>query len=299
MALDSGMKCFLRSEGKVYVLTFALEIVHSDLRLSKILQALGRHQSTYLSTPAWLSKPWLTHPKRPIDQVFDFFSLAPEIFKQADKIDGLSPHDALHEILEVIGRCWKIDAAVEQFYADFESKMLGPLYWPELSREISSVDDVELGKVFPVAFHFLNLKMATALMFYWATLLMLRSGLCRLYQAIPTLDLSCREIACCCISCKDKTPNDDSHTHAHKFSMSQPPPLDHCSDFPSMAWNICQSVEYCMQESMLGLGPASVSAPLTIVNDTLKALPGYRREVSWAEAAITKVTERGLRMLKY
>ena len=284
----------------MYVHTARLETLHSNLQLSKILQALDRHQSTYLSTPVWLSRPWATHPKCPIDQVFDFCSLAPEIFAQADKLDGLKPHDSLHEILKLVDRCWEIDAALEKFYIAFENSTLGPLYWPKLSKGNSLVDDdMELGRVFPVAFHFLNLTMSNTLMFYWATLLMLWSGLFRLYQAISTLDLNCKEIDCYCIACKDKTPDGGSDTHTHKFNMSQLPPLGHRLDFPSVAWNICQSVEYCMQESMLGLGPFSTAAPLAIVIETFKDIPKYGREVAWAKAALTRVTERGLRILKY
>ena len=298
-ALDWGIKYFLHAGGKVYVLTSGSEYSYSNLRCSKILEALGRHQSTYLSTSAWLSIPWATHPKCPLDQIFDFVSLAPEIFQHADTLTHLKPHDSLHEILKLIDRCWEIDAALERFYRSFESSTLGPLYWPKLSRETSSADDAELGRVFPVAFEFLNLRMSNTLMFYWATLLMLWSGLFQLYQAIAALELNCREINCYCVTCKEKTPDSGKDTHTHKFNMSQLPPLGHRLDFPSMAWNICQSVEYCMQDSMLGLGPLAAAAPLVLVIDTLKNIPKYGREVAWAKAAVARVTERGLRILKY
>lgn len=265
--------------------------------VSKILQALDRHQSTYLATPDWLSKPWSTHPKSRLDQVFDFCSLAPEIFQHADKIDGLSPHDALHKMIHLVDRCWKIDAALGQFYTELESNALGPLYWHKLARENNLPEDVEAGKVFPVAFHFPNLYIATTMMYYWSTLLMLRAGLCGLYQAIASVGLNCREIDCGCVSCNDKVPANGFHIH--RFKMSQLLPLGQCLEFPSIAWNICQSVEYCMQETMLSLGPTAVSAPLAIVIDTMKVLPGYDREVSWAKAAVARVTERGLRILKY
>ena len=262
------------------------------------MQALEQHQSTYLSTSAWRSKPWKTQPKRPFDQVFDFFALAPGLFGQADEIKDLNSHSALNKILEIVARCWEVDAGLERFYAELEAITLGPLYWPELSKEKSPADDEDLGKVFPIAFHFLNLSTADTLMFYWATLLMLWSGLCLLYQAIPDLDLNCQEIDCSCTLCKDKTI-EGGNAHIRRFDMTQLPPLNHRSDFVSVAWNICQSVEYCMQDSMLGLGPASVTAPLQIVIETLKEIPGYGREVFWAKEVLDRVTRRGLRILKY
>ncbi|KAL2051293.1 hypothetical protein ABVK25_008345 [Lepraria finkii] len=105
-------------------------------------------------------------------------------------------------------------------------------------------------------------------------------------------------IDCCCVSFKDKTHN-NGNSYIRNFNMSQLPQLDHRSDFASMAWKICQSVEYCMHESMLGHGPALVAAPLQIVIDTLKEHPGYGREVSWAKSALARVTGRGLRILRY
>ena len=202
-------------------------------------------------------------------------------------------------MLKLVDRCWQIDVGLEQFYTELESSTLGPLYWPKLSLEKSPVDDAELGKVFPVAFHFLNLKISSTLIFYWATLLMLWSGLFQLYRAISALNLDCQEIGCCCVSCKDKKSDSGGGTHIHKFDMSRLPPLGHRLDFPSAAWNVCQSVEYCMQESMLSFGPYSVAAPLAIVIDTLKDIPRYGRELSWAKAALARVTEKGLRLLQY
>lgn len=293
-----GHEIFLTFRRQSVRFTPPLATLDSDLSFSKILQALERHQSTYLSTPAWTSKPWATQSKRPFDRVFDFFALAPEIFKQADRLKDLNPHDALHQILEIVDQCWKIDTELERFYIELEGSTLDPLYWAKLSRETNPADDAKLGKVFPVAFHFRNLKMAGTLMFYWATLLMLWSGLFHLYQAISNLDLNCQAIDCCCVSFKDKTHN-SGNSYIRNFNMSQLPQLDHRSDFASMAWKICQSVEYCMHESMLGLGPALVAAPLQIVIDTLKEHPGYGREVSWAKSALARVTGRGLRILRY
>ena len=240
----------------------------------------------------------------------DLCSIAPGIFEQAYKLDGLPSHDSLHSMLKLVNRCWEIDTELEHFYAKLEKSTPGPLYWPELSKDISLVDeDEELGKVFPIAFHFLDLRMSYTLTFYWATVLMLWSGLCQLYQAISKLDLnSGNEIKCyCSCSCKKqmKIPdsgNSDGDTHTHttyKFDMSQLPPLGHCLTFPSIARNICQSVEYSMQESMGQLGPYSIAGPLAIAIENLKDLPGYAREVRWARAAIAKIIGRGLRILKY
>ena len=276
-----------------------------DLHLSQgflqILNALDKHQSTFLSTNVWLSKPWATTPKSPIDQIFDLCSFAPGIFEEADKLDGLPAHDSLHEMLKMVNRCWKIDADLEEVFSKLEASTLGPLYWPELAKGIGSIEDEELGKIFPVAFHFLNLKMSYTMMMYWGTALILWSGLCQLYQAIYKLDLDSQDIDCFCLRC-DKSKSDadnEADAHLHKFDISSLPPLEHRANFPSLARNICQSVEYCMQESMGQVGAFSAAAPLAIALDNLRNLPGCSREAAWAQAAMANIVARGLRILKY
>ena len=143
--------------------------------------------------------------------------------------------------------------------------------------------------------------MAYTVMFYWATALILWSGLCQLYQAIYKLDLSCREIDCFCFTCDQKTLHADGNTdsYLHKFDLSKLPSLDHRANFPLLARNICQSVEYCMQESMGQFGAFSAAAPLAIALENLKNIPGCSREGAWARAAMAKIVGRGLRLLKY
>ena len=267
----------------------------------QILYALERHQSTFLSTQIWLSKPWETVSKTFLDQIFDLCSLAPGIFEEADKLDGFPAHDSLHKMLKMINSCWKIDADLERVLFELEASTAGPLYWPERSVGLGPIEDEELAKVFPVALHFSDLKMAYTVMFYWAIALILWSGLCRLYQAVQQIDLNCLEIDCSCLSCDQKTPNNNSSTdtHLHKFDLSKLPPLGHRANFPSIARNICQSVEYCMQESMGQFGAFSAAAPLSIALETLKNVPGCSGETAWAKAAMGKIVRRGLRLLKY
>ena len=55
------------------------------------------------------------------------------------------------------------------------------------------------------------------------------------------------------------------------FDVSDLRPLEHRLDWPnSAAKSICQATEYCMQEEMLALGPASLAPPIMIVAENLK-----------------------------
>jgi hypothetical protein len=257
--------------------------------------------------------PWKHSTKGPFNQVLDFLSRAPDILRQADKLKDLKSYDLLLTSLKIVDLCWKLDADLQRFYDHLELSTSGPLYWPKLSTEGNPADDPEQGKVFPVAFHFSNLRMANAVMLYWATCLMLWSGLSQLYNLIPTILIDRQTIDYAADPFCYAPPNDLNYgtisdyensprsLNSIRFDMTRLPPLDYRVDFMPMVRNICQSVEYCMQDEMLGLGPSSISAPLNIVIEHLKDHPKYMysRELPWARAALNRVRKGGLRILGY
>jgi hypothetical protein len=254
---------------------------------------LAQHSPTFLTSPAWTELPWKHSSKSHFDQVLDFVALTPDVFRQGDALQYLEGHSLLLTTLGIVDQCWKLDAELQGFFERLEHSALGPLYWPKLSKDGNPADNPELGKLFPVCFHFLNLRMANTLMFYWATVLMLWNGFFQLYGIISSIQLDKRTMS----GLEDDGSCEDEVST--QYDMSQLPPLGHRTDFGSVARNICQSVEYCMQDEMLGAGPPSVIAPLNIVIDTLQSHPQYHREVLWAKAAIDRVEKRGMRFLKY
>jgi len=53
-------------------------------------------------------------------------------------------------------------------------------------------------------------------------------------------------------------------------------PLEHRLNWPnSAAKSICQATEYCMQEEMLAVGPASLAPPIMIVAENLKMVRDF------------------------
>jgi hypothetical protein len=97
--------------------------------------------------------------------------------------------------------------------------------------------------------------------------------MCQMYQLVSTIpDHSGADIS-------DFESNDDEYrqeqpmTSATSLDISNLPPLEHRADWPESAANkICQSVEYCMQDEMLALGPASTVPPLMVVVESLKVV---------------------------
>jgi hypothetical protein len=215
--------------------------------------------------------------------------------------------------LKIVDRCWKIEAELRQLFTDLENGNPGPLYWPELSTAVNPADDAELGKVFPVAFHFPNLMTAYTCMIYWASLIPLWAILSHVYQLLGALKVnntatdSSPADTCChgragdnsshdACSCEDKSPTPQ---HTTQFDMSQLLPVDPRIDVLAASRNICQSLEYCMQKEMKGLGQAITVIPLMAVIDILPNFPHCSRELAWAKALREKFNEKGLRLMKY
>ena len=246
----------------------------------------------------------------------DYIAVAPGILGTTDNFSRMEPVQILIIALSIIESCWKMDAELQDFYLHLDNSIPGPMYWPTFSTMPSPADDIDAhkGKVFPVAFHFFNLNMATVLMLYWAQLCMMWHGMTLLYyrvmavipvdrrliysssrRAIPSL---LKEgIPDCPPDCVCKTSDDPNTPCIALFDMSKLKPLGHRDDFLAPARNVCQSVEYCIQPKMLELGPGSVCAPLAIILDTIKEYPYAQRELEWGRH-VMRGLEIGLPYLK-
>jgi hypothetical protein len=232
----------------------------------------------------------------------------PNIFKHEDKLVNLESQELFFAGLEVIEQCWKLDAELQRWYKDLESSTPGPLYWAQFSKQESPTDDLELGKLFPVAFHFPSLFTASMLTMYWTATVLAWSMLTRAYNKIPAVlqhetlsstppssSISWRANLIC--SCKEVRRK----VCLKHFDATQLPPLEHRADWAhSVARDLFQSVEYCMQEEMLAIEPQVVAALVAIVLDLVVTEPGdWSREILWAKANSAIVHVRGHRLIKY
>ena len=289
-----------------------LQSYTDDIAWMQIYQVIKSRQPTYLADPDWTKLPWKSIPKTPIDQLLDKTAALANLFVQGSEIESLESTSLLRASLGIVSRCWKIEAELRQFYEDLERANRGPLYWPKFSTESNPADDAKHGKVFPVAFQFLNLKMAFTFMIYWASLILVWAVLTHVYQLLGNLQLhnidnDVQADGCCCQVCSN---DDSSHetcscgarsptAHAKQLDVDQLPPVEPRIDVLSAARNICQSVEYCMQEEMKGLGTTSTVIPLMAVIDVLPSFPHCSRELAWAKAAFEKINGRGFRLMSY
>jgi hypothetical protein len=243
-------------------------------RLQTIMSALEYHQPTYLSEEIWRTLPWRYNPKTRFDKLLDIVSKAPAIYRQADDFEILGPQEKLIGACAVIKDCWKVNNTMQRFYEESDAASSRSLYWEEPSTQ-SLVRNIEDLTIFPTVYHFPDIEVGKAMVFYWAALTMLWTGMMRLYLLVGAL----------------------KQAGFSAPEVDELPPLGECTDFITPARNVLRSVEYMLQDKLLGLGPQSVVAPLSIVVETIKDLPQYAREVAWADEVLDEIKGRGLQIL--
>jgi hypothetical protein len=201
----------------------------------------------------------------------------------------LDPTAVLLSILDLINRCWKVDSQLQDFYKNLEEVTLGPIYWPQLSTEIEGIDSEDgPGKPFPVAFKFLDLGIAHLCLIHWSCNIILWTGMKYLYQLLAGFSVAN-------VIEKRAEPDKD----APGFDINQLPPLGHRTDTTTMAKNICQSIEYCLEEHHRGLGARAVVFPLKIAIEALHRVPGCELQVDWAIAAMERLIQTGVRIMSH
>jgi hypothetical protein len=252
-----------------------------------------------------MTEPWRYEPKLPIDELFDCLAEAPSIFIRANSLGELRPIQKFREAMDLYETCLRLDRKLQHIHRRLENDANGPLYWSVLSKDTSPSDDPILGKVFPVAFEFIDTGSAIALMMYWAITVMAWSGLNDLYRVISTVKLGDTDGYCSDYpDCKNMRSCRCYALHADaEGTLSLNPdhvePLGLRTDYLTPARHVCQSVEFCLQNPTLGV--FMISAPVPIVYETLKekAKHNFAREISWMKETICFLQDNGLRIHKY
>jgi hypothetical protein len=234
-----------------------------------------------------------------MDRLWDMIAKAPAIFATTDKFDELTPPAIISTALYIIDLCWQMDTELQSLYNALESSIPGPMYWPKLATMRTRADDHPDGRVFSVAYEFINLKMAMTLMLYWSTLTMLYNGLDLLYNSvigkIPTTPEAAMELKdahpllakglpVCGSTCTCIGPG-----CLKFFDMTVLRPLTPETNYGIPGKHVLSSVEYCMQARMLDLGPSSIVTPVSIVIDTIKREPSLWRHVCWGKHALRSI----------
>jgi hypothetical protein len=269
----------------------------------KIQQAITERRRTYLSSSQWTTLPWKSRDKDKFHEFLDIMTQLPNVIAEGyDLYTSLGsgqpastdPIAMVTRVLEVIKHAWELDAKFRAFYVELERENPGQLYWPELSQGmITTADEVELGKVFPVAFRFLNIKYAHICMLYWASTAILWAGMVYMYNVIAGLEALQIQLQ----SSTETQSTESEGGSPLGFGVAMLPPLEHRTDLSSPAKKICQTVEYSIVHEDQSPWSTRAVFPLKVCVEAFHDSPGCEREKSWSIAAMHNITEGGVRIL--
>lgn len=264
-----------------------------------MFHGIVQSRKTFLAQPEWRHVPWSAIPdsKAPFDLLVDILLDIPDLSAQRQALGSQrDPQELLYNASVSIREGQRIELAVHEWFDRFRSTVPGPLYHPELSKMDSFVNSSDSGKLFPVAFRFPAFVVGQNLIYYWVALMSVYAHLCLTYAILVDLLTILESMGRSNLTC---TCNDDTGTGAgagtedqaaaalclQHFTMKLLPALDHRQRWPRViAYNICQSVEYFMQDELRGFGPASILPPLVLVRGFWTHAPGdWSREMAWVD----------------
>lgn len=170
----------------------------------------------------------------------------------------------------------------QEWYKEFESEngSSGPLYWPRFSSLSCSADDSANGKVVPISFYFPSFSLANCITAYWSTLMVGHAIVMIVYSVLvdPKYEL---------LSSSSADDQDLYLLHSLEDPKTVPassfPQLmrEHYIKWKSMVTNICQSVEFMMQDKMGIVGPINTLSLLRGCSETIDSHAGMDRELTW------------------
>jgi hypothetical protein len=187
-----------------------------------------------------------------------------------------------------------MDQSLRDIYEDIRLQEEGPLYWPVLSPSFK--DSVQGQGLFPVIYEFPDLKTATLLMLYWSSRAMVWATVSNLYDVIRLQGVHATTVPIVDITSEkhDPSPTNDGENLSERDSTTQ----HDGQNYLKMARNVCQSLEYCLQEDMSLLGILAATVPVIITVWAIRYRHNDEAELAWLMNASQKMRQ-GLRMWTY
>lgn len=237
-----------------------------------------------------MEAPWSKLPKTSLDQVTDCLMAAPGILQRVPLLAYLSPDHQLELILELVAECWQLDQKLDLVDNEIQHAASYRRYNVNSPHKSPLADHDSRNQMFLSDFDFEDSTIARTLILLWATRTTLWSGLCSLYRHYEGL----KEIYH-----SNSPSNDITNSCKHNESMKSLPELGHREDYLSMAHNVCQSLQYFLQNEMGIIGVLSITPAIGLVIDALRNWPGHAQELHWLQESLDSIQEKGIRVLEY
>ncbi|CAK7217383.1 hypothetical protein SCUCBS95973_003130 [Sporothrix curviconia] len=305
------------------------------MRLQQFVYGLLTRKASFLCEPDWTNKPWQTSAKDPQDKFMDQMYCIPVLLEQTDNLEAAAPTMRIDAVIrgywDIIGQYHAIYQCLLGWHKDLQSIVAGPLYWSELSTIPCPIfDGTSQGRPFAVAFHFPAFSIGQSVVLFWLIAMMVNQQLHSLYNRLVKIytengnvwpESQSQSPAASATMSTDSPPStaspssspsaaDSSATYPPSISVVQAAAEEALATTRASTNNICQSVEYFLQDCMGDVGPMSMLLPLTTLRHVLCYMeptrpcppgshgkPGENSdEVVWADFLIRYIGSRGQRL---
>lgn len=213
------------------------------------------------------------------------------LLKKVKQLVHMDREELISFLVEMLQDCIDLDDKMTEFILEFEVLEGGPVYWavPSKPPDVVEMLDAQVlneGLNSP-SFQFPTVRIGTTMMLYWASQTILWSGTCHLYDTLDYL--------------ATPSPNMNGMLEGHyttggRSQAFQIPLSTRFREFPALARNVCQSVEFCMRDEM---SIPSMIAPLNMILGPLNSWTGFDKEVAWAQSLLLEVQKRGMKIIEY
>ena len=271
---------------------------------AQLLRGVQLRRISFLTEPEWQDKPWSVNKRDQHDDLVDILLEIPRIYVDLDAVQHEeSPSKVLRGAVLAVRACWRLDAKLQTWFKGFEASVDGPLFWPELSTPSAQADSEKTERLSPVRYSFPGMRLGQTMVLYWTGLVTLHQQMCHLYRQLQGLAAQVNgrpssggDMTCTC--------NDDAGAVVpmakitacvRHFELGQLPRLGQRQAWPTTAaQDICQSVDYFLQDEMRSLGSGVIVPPLLLVCWLLEREPGnFKREVTWVKCLLALVQKKG------
>jgi hypothetical protein len=213
------------------------------------------------------------------------------VIRKENQLSKMEREKRIPFLIDMLQDCIVLDTKMEEFLHEFELFEGGLLYWAVPSKSLGVTETKEIPfddeELFYLSYEFPTVRIGTTMMLSWASMTILWSGLCHIYEGLDQLTT---------LSPTADGKLEGQYTIDGQSRTFQLPPSTRFKDFPTLARNVCQSAEFCLRDE---IGIPSMIAPLTMVIDALRSWPGLEKEIAWARSMLLEIRNRGMEIVKY
>ncbi|EXL52601.1 hypothetical protein FOCG_08391 [Fusarium oxysporum f. sp. radicis-lycopersici 26381] len=284
-----GAMALLQLRGPKQHISGLAHDVFQVLRMHTAFQGLGQGHASQLAKSAWMEGPWISKSKTMHDLLVDIFLQVPRLLSEVRAATSLQPRQSSFTTgLKTLSALLALNSQLNEWLESYQYTY-PTIYWPQLSAASSSTDSEELGRLYPVSFHFPSYHVAETMILYWTVQALIHASICSLSSRLPSSET------------KGITTFEDDNLPAKDnddMSLADIQHIVETSDF--MLWPetsaryICQSVEYFFQQEFRGIGAGVVLSPILVVKACLsRSAQDFSREIAWIDETIGRIQYNG------